>query len=131
METHYRQEIARLLALDEDDLYRELALSISEVSAIMHSYGMLVGLGKETFAGLRDALYTSICVKSTLCRTIDEPQYNDAVTLVATVADLISSSVIGLPVPAAILATLLVRMGIRTFCADEASGKNPGGRCGH
>ena len=104
--------------MDEDELYYELAIWLPESSMAMHGPSALQNLGRRRFADLRMSLYRRICLEAQFCSKLDDPQINDAVTLVSTLADVIASSTIGVPVPAIVLASLIVRMGIRKFCSS-------------
>ncbi|MBM4277571.1 MAG: hypothetical protein FJ130_06740 [Deltaproteobacteria bacterium] len=120
-------EIKRLLALNEDELYHELAIRLEESATSMYGPSALINAGRQAFDRLRKKLYVRICLESRFCNKLDDPQLNDEVTLVVTLADLIASGAIGVPIPPILLSTLLVKIGIRKFCSDEALKSNSGG----
>ena len=70
--------------------------------------------GRKIFADLHSKLFQHVCVEYEMCKKLDDPAFQDPVYLVTALADVISSLTIG--IPPFLMATILVRIGLRDFC---------------
>ena len=106
-----RQEIEEYLSLDEDLLY---SLIPPFVSTDAYSPVGQVEDGKREFERIKPSLYEAVCVNWNCCSKIDDPALQDNINLVVALADTIASPTIG--IPPFIIATILVKIGLRRFC---------------
>lgn len=116
MTEYDKNKIKSLLKLDEDDIYSEIALYLSESEDTLFGTSNLIRMGKQTFGKMKNLLFELICVKNDFCSRLDDPQFNDKINLVTTLSDIIVSASTSLPIPATVIATLLVKINIRNFC---------------
>lgn len=69
--------------------------------------------GRERFRSIQDDLYRVVCIKWNYCKQ-ERSIHSDKVALVCSIAELISNSCGGLPVPT--VAVILVKYGLSRFC---------------
>ncbi len=116
-----RRMIERYLADDEDNLYFGLAYARlrEEYPTSMFSLDIEATkrAGRKFWRGIDQSLQQKLCGEWELCKKIDDPKLEDKVTLVVSIADVITASAIGLPVPATLIAAIVVRIGARKFCS--------------
>jgi len=75
--------------------------------------------GKKKFQELIPQLHKKICGEWELCKKIDDPVLNDQINLVVAIGDVICA-LIGI-IPPNLIATLIVKMGVRAFCSCSRS----------
>ena len=73
-----------------------------------------IARGQDLLEELKPAIQASLCSAWHLCEKIPDETYIDEVELIATIADVISPVVHD--IPATLIATILVKLGIRKFC---------------
>jgi hypothetical protein len=116
IEKEDRREIEEFLAMDEEQLYAILPSYIPEYRGTLFAPNRQVMVGKELFHEMQGDLQKVLCEDWHLCDKIDLPKWDDSVTLVATIGDLIATHVVG-TIPPFVIATLLVKIGLRAFCS--------------
>lgn len=109
-----REEIEQYLFLDEDDLYSLIPAYCEKYKGTAFSPCGQEEAGKKEFQALIKPLYNQVCQQWGLCQKIDEPVFADNVNLVVAIADFIAPIVIGFP--PFVIASILVKMGLRKFC---------------
>ncbi len=77
--------------------------------------------GKKLFYSWQTPIRELLCNQAKLCDRIDDPSLNDNVNLVIVVADIITVSQLKIPAPPVLIGTLVVRIGIRSFCGCKDS----------
>jgi hypothetical protein len=108
-----RKQIAEFLSLDEKDLYSILGAYSAAEGTLFSPEGQ-VNAGRRYFSSIRDRLHQKICTEWKLCAKIDDPRWDDGVQLTAALGDLVS--VVAGGVPPLTIASLIVKIGVRTFC---------------
>jgi hypothetical protein len=106
--------IARLLNQSPTRLYIELALESPEHKGALYSEAQSEQIGRGIFQRLEQQLFEVVCTKWRYCAKHEDPRFFDSVTLVASLADIISVTVTG--VPPFVVAALLFKIGLETFC---------------
>lgn len=109
-----KREIKYYLSLDENSLYSLLAPPVRGTSkAKGRAYE-----GQRRFNKLKKRLYKKICKDWRYCSKIDHPVLQDNVNLVFIIAEnvLASSPFLPFGISPVILATILVKQGLRKFC---------------
>ncbi len=106
-----KQEIEDYLSLDEDLLYSLLS---PFSGGVQYSPKGQIEAGKKVFDELKPSLYEKVCVDWDCCKKIDNPGLQDDINLVASIADILAAITFGLP--PFVIATLLVKIGLRRFC---------------
>ncbi len=109
-----KREIKYYLSLDENSLYSLLAPPVRGTSKAKRS----AYEGQRRFNKLKKTLYQKICIDWRYCSRIDHPVLQDNVNLVFIIADVLASSSTILPfgISPFIIATILVKQGLRKFC---------------
>ena len=110
-----RKVIEKFLAMDEDELYATIFLYMPEYRGTLFSQERQVELGKELFSTIEGELRHHLCERWRLCDKIERPEWNDMVTLVAAIGDVIATKITNEISPFTIGA-LLVKIGLRVFC---------------
>jgi len=110
------EEIMPLLGLPLGELYARIPEHTPEFADVMFGPGEAEKAGREIFESLRSALHQRVCVDWDLPSKLDDPVAQDAVGLTVAVADVVSSLTLG--VPPFLIATILVKIGIRQFCSE-------------
>lgn len=113
-----KEEIKNYLSKNIEDLYYEIGEAV--YSPPTTTEGVLafitqpdfIKIGKETFKEIKKSLYKTVCDEWNYCEKKD--LYQDEVTLVSIIADVISTSISGVPVVT--IATLLVKVRLNNFC---------------
>jgi hypothetical protein len=70
--------------------------------------------GKRAFAKLESVLHTQLCDEWGLCAKLKDESVKDATNVVVIIGDVIAAHVVGLP--PFLIASLLVKIGLRQFC---------------
>jgi hypothetical protein len=109
-----RERIARYLELEEENLYSVLAAYAEELRGTMFDPAGQRKAGREIFEKLEAGLRTRLCDEWGLCAKVEDASVKDATSLVVVVGDVISAGVIGFP--PFLVASLLVKIGLRKFC---------------
>lgn len=117
-----REEIEKYLVLDEDLLYSLIPPYVPEYKNYMFAPEGQIEAGKKKFQEIRHTLYEKICNEWDLCNKIDDPALNDTINIVAIVGDTISTIVVG--IPPILLASILVKIGLRKFCSCSKKRSN-------
>lgn len=110
-----RNKIKEFLAMDEEQLYAAIPLYMAEYRGTLFSPQRQVETGKEVFRSMQDSLRQVLCEDWRLCDKIDRPQWDDSITLVAAIGDVIATHIVG-SIPPFVIAALLVKIGLRAFC---------------
>lgn len=112
-----RQHIQRLLRLDVDGLYSLLPAYDKAHEGTLFSPEGQNKAGREIFESLRQQIHKKICIEWEYCKKRPMEQYQDSVMLVASVADVLSALSTG--IPPFVIAALVVKIGLRTFCGCD------------
>jgi hypothetical protein len=102
-------------SLTEDELYAAIAADLVGRQALPMTAIELAERGRRWFAAQRDVLKQRVCASTEVKAFVDDKSEN--VTLVVETAKLLAGLL--LPVNPVIVAALLVRRGLRSFCADR------------
>jgi hypothetical protein len=103
-----------LLLLEADDLYSLIPPLLVEYASTAFSSEGQKKAGIHEFEKRRSAIQQALCVDWNGCEKLLNRSADDKVMLIASIADAISASTIGLP--PFIIATLIFKLGIRQFC---------------
>lgn len=109
-----KEEIENYLFLDEDILYSLLPQYDSQYDATVFSPDGQTNAGKQIFQSLREKLDQKICKEWDMCKKINDPVFEDSMKLVIVIGDALATTV--LMVPPILIASILVKIGIRSFC---------------
>jgi hypothetical protein len=109
-----RELIGRYLRLDEETLYSVLAAQAEGLRGYVFDAAGQKAAGKRIFNELKAGLRTRLCDEWHLCAKLDDASLKDATNLVVVVGDVVSAGVTG--VPPFLVASLLVKIGLRQFC---------------
>lgn len=109
-----REEIEEYLFLDEDELYSLIPSYFDKYKGTFFSPDGQKKAGIKEFQALRGVIYDKLCQEWGLCNKIDDPVLADNINLVTAIADIISPFLIGFP--PFVIASILVKIGIRKFC---------------
>lgn len=109
-----RQLIDMYLKLDEERLYSVLAAQAEESWGKVFDPAGQMAAGRGILNKLEARLRTRLCDEWHLCAKLDDTSVKDSTNLVVVVGDAISASVTG--VPPFLVASLLVKIGLRQFC---------------
>jgi len=109
-----REEITKYLMLDENMLYSLVPPYLAEYEGTVFTVQGQIDAGREKFQMLRPRLRVKICEEWELCKRIDDPILQDEVNLVIAIADILSTITTG--IPPFLVASILVRIGLRNFC---------------
>ncbi len=72
--------------------------------------------GKIIFNGFKEKLFEFICVKSKACEKMKALDNNDLTTVFQWVSDILTSFLVGIPLPTVTIARIIVKRGIGNFC---------------
>lgn len=106
---------SRYLALDEEHLYSLIAPHLPEYDSVRFSPDGQEEAGRRFFKKIEGRLRQAICREFDWPSKKNDPELQDRVNLVATVADVIASLTFG--VPPFVIASILVKLGLNRFCA--------------
>lgn len=106
-----RTTIETYLSHTEDMLYAELAPPQRDLFTDLQ---VAAKAGQQEFERHRQKLYQRICVQEDICTKLGNPELSDKINLIIAIGDIVAASAIG--IPPFIVATLIVRMGVRKFC---------------
>lgn len=109
-------EIKSLLASTEDGLYSLLADEILPPSMNLFSEKEKLAKAREWFNAKRELLQERVCGSAALHQSLHDGTQYETVTTVATVIDLITGLVGGVPLN--VVAVLIVKQGYNAFCKD-------------
>jgi|ERR1700730_11191565 hypothetical protein len=109
-----RKEIIEYLSLEEEDFYPILGAYSAAQGTLFSPRGQIEA-GKRYFSSIRHDLHQKICVEWNLCAKIADPRWGDGVQLAAVLGDIVSTVAVG--VPPLIIASLIVKIGVRSFCS--------------
>ena len=112
VDANERETIEEYLSLDEDLLYSLIPPYIEE--GTRYTLPGQIASGKKWFRELEPRLRQKLCEEWELCKKLDDPVLADQVNLVIAVADVICALV--QIIPPNLIASLLIKMGLRTFC---------------
>ena len=110
------RQIERLLELDVDDLYGLLPAYDAEQEGVF-SPEEWNKAGRAIFESLKGRIHEKICVEWDFCKKRTAQQYQDNITLVASVADVLAALSTG--IPPFVIAALVVKIGLTHFCRCE------------
>jgi len=105
-----RERIAQYLTLDVDQLYSLIA----DENAFYTPDGQRAA-GRRQFDAIRGVLRQKLCDEWEACQKIERWDGKDVPTLVIAVADVVCAVALA-GVPAILLASLIVKIGIRQLC---------------
>lgn len=107
-----RKQIEKYLQLDEAYLY-SLIPPYLEPGGIYDFQGQ-VSAGKRLFESMQSSIRARLCEEWALCAKIDHPSFKDATNIVVVIGDVLSTTISG--IPPFLVASLLVKIGLRKFC---------------
>jgi hypothetical protein len=108
-----RETIEEYLSLDESLLYSLVAPYVSGEN-VAYTFPEQIKDGKKWFRELEPHLRQKLCQEWELCKKLDDPVLSDQVNLVIAVADVVCTLIH--VIPPNLIASILVKMGLRTFC---------------
>lgn len=109
--------IEEYLSLDESLLYSLIPPYTGE--RVLYTLPGQIEAGKKKFLELIPQLQQKLCVDWELCKKIDDPVLNDQISLVVAIGDVICA-LVGV-IPPNLIATLIIKMGVRAFCSCSRS----------
>jgi hypothetical protein len=109
-----RRRVEQYLSLDVDDLMSLIPPYLQGNEQYAYAPQGMVSAGWEHFEDLKSAITPLLCDKWSLCKKIKSAQYNDALTLINAMADVIS--VHSGFVPPFLISTIVFKMGVRQLC---------------
>lgn len=111
-----RAEILQYLSLEEKQLFSILGAYAKEGS--LFSPEGQAEAGKHFFESIRRRLVELVCDQWSACKKMKDPRFDDTVTLVSTLGDVVASIAVG--VPPLTIAVLITKIGVRTLCSCES-----------
>ena len=114
MDEKTKRKIERYLSLDEEGLFALIPPHLTEHEHTLFAPTGQEDAGKGYFESKVGELRKAVCEDFDWPSKRSDTSFNDTVTLVAAIADAISSVVVG--VPPFIIASLLVKRGLDYFC---------------
>lgn len=119
-----REQIDQYLILSESDLFsewgRQIVAQSGEDDQYLGIFDDLEELGRKTFQSVELELRDQLCVKWKLCEKIDNNTLSDFSNLVVTLADVLVATSTHVPLPTLLIATTIVKIGVREFCGCQA-----------
>jgi hypothetical protein len=109
-----RERVEKYLLLGEDQLFSLIPHYLPDYKEAVFSPIGQREVGREWFAGVRGRLEQRLCREWQLCEKLDDPTFDDVGKLVIVVGDTVATVVAG--VPPVLVASLIVRIGVRRFC---------------
>lgn len=100
--------------LGEEQLYSLIPPHLREYDGTAFSPDGQREAGATWFAAQRTRLEARVCDDWQMCKAIDDPRFEDAAKLVVVIGDAVAAAVTG--VPPVLVASIIVRMGLRNFC---------------
>jgi len=123
--TNERKEITDYLSLDIDQLYSLIGASERyDSEPDISGWVDNIQIGKELFKKLENSIHQKICVEWQICRKLDNPEFQDLANLVVEIAVIIAG--IGTKIPLLVIASLIVKIGVRKFCNSHSEDSRPG-----
>ena len=110
-------QIERLMELDVDALYSLLPAYDAAQEGTVFSREEWNKAGRAIFESLKGRIDEKICVEWDFCKKRTAQQYQDNITLVASVADVLAALSTG--IPPFVIAALVVKIGLTHFCRCE------------
>jgi hypothetical protein len=110
-----RRRIQRYLQLDEENLYPLLLKYSDEYKDKIASPLWQEEWGRKVFERLEGGLRQVLCVEWDMCERLNDQNVKDGTNLVVVIGDVIAAKVAGFP--PFLIASLLVKIGLRRFCA--------------
>jgi hypothetical protein len=107
-----RERVEKYLQLDVDLLYTLIPPYVHDA---WYTHDGQQEAGRKWFAAVRGRLEQTLCAEWQVCRLLDDPRFQDRATLVVILGDAIAVHVGGLP--PVLVASIIVKMGVRDFCA--------------
>ena len=112
MAVYDEQELQRLLALPEEDLYADLFAHSEAGQGVLGSPGMRQQRGRKLFEAHRAKFRTVVCDEWQGCDKIERA--DDMISLLQILAAMIAP--VAPHIPAATAAVLIAKIGISVFC---------------
>lgn len=109
-----QKEIEKYLMLDETMLYSLIPPYLPEYRGTLFTFNGQIEAGRKKFRAMQQQLYVIICKEWELCKKIDDDVSQDKYNLVIAIGDVISTIAVG--IPPCLIASILVKMGLREFC---------------
>lgn len=103
-----RDEIARYLARDQDDLLDELSV-YAEASGVTRGPA-------EAWKQLVPRLRQAACQDWQWCQRRQDNRFDDKITLAFAIAEVLTATTLPWGVPVALVAVILVKFGLDKFC---------------
>jgi hypothetical protein len=103
-----RDEVARYLARDQDDL-------LDELSVYAEASGVTKG-PTETWKQIEPRLRQAVCQDWNWCQRRQDNRFDDKITLAFALAQLLTATTLPWSLPAALVAVILVKFGLDKFC---------------
>ncbi len=110
-----REEIEKYLLLDEDLILSLIPQYLNDQTSFS-SIGQIEA-GKKKFKEIEELLYQKICIEWKFYEHLDNQDFQDKVSFIASLGDVITTLAVG--IPPFIISTLIVKIGIRKFCRRD------------
>lgn len=111
-----RNLVSRYLALDAETLYSLIAPHLPEYDSVRFSPQGQEEAGRRFFKKIEARLRKAVCEDFDWPSRKNDPDFQDGVNLVSTIADVIAGFTFG--VPPFIIASILVKLGLNRFCSE-------------
>ena len=108
-------KISTYIQLDEELLYTIIATEIDQGMSVYDMRGQ-VEAGKKWFQDNKSKLRTLICDNIDIVKRIDDTNSQDIISIIVVLVDALGGTFHG--VSATLVATLVVKIGLRAFCSD-------------
>ncbi len=109
-----RKEFDFYFQLDQDTLFMFIGRSADGGRGILFSPEAAKECGESWWSNIQKDLHDRICIDWEYCKKSNDKRLQEKYTLAVTVADIISSLLIGIP-PFAVV-SLIMKMGLDKFC---------------
>jgi hypothetical protein len=103
-----RDEVARYLARDQDDLLDELSV-YAEASGVARGPA-------DAWKQLVPRLRQAVCQDWNWCRRRQDNRFDDKITLAFAIAEVLTATTLPWGVPVALVTVILVKFGLDKFC---------------
>ena len=110
-----RERAEKFLRLDEDQLYSLIPTYLDEYRETSFSPSGQREAGMTWFAAVRLSLEHKVCEEWQMCKRINDPNFQDVTNLVLVIGDAVTTVIAG--VPPFLVASIIVRIGVRNFCS--------------
>ncbi|MDF2434100.1 MAG: hypothetical protein JWP44_3731 [Mucilaginibacter sp.] len=117
-----KEQIKKLLSLDEDRLFSLLPHYDDSYTEVFFMTEGEIKAGKKVFEKLSNTIKHKVCNEWKACQKIKDSSFDDEIVLVAALGDVIATAII--KVPPFIIATLLIKIGVRNFCNCNSKKKH-------